>query len=125
MTADMRRVEEAILALQRETPSVRGVVLADASGLPIASSLEEPTDLLPVSAMSTLLFTAASRVFRNLRLDAVKWAHVEGDEADVLVRALPEGLTLLLLATKGADLSALRRAVEATQEAIQEALLTP
>lgn len=122
MTLRVESLLESLESFRREDPAVLGVLLADPSGLPIATSFRERMDLMVVSAMATLIVRSAQTVFRNLSLRGDAWVVLESPEASILVRALRNGSSLIVLARARADLDRLRDRLEGVQEEVAQIL---
>ncbi len=98
--------------LKRENASVKGVVLADKSGLPVADSFREEMDLMALSAMSTLILRSARTVFSNLGLRGGGTVILEGEDSIILVKQLDSELSLTLVADEDANVGLLNLEIE-------------
>lgn len=118
-----RRLIALLESVQREDPSIMGLLLADGSGLPIADSFRESMDLMAVSAMSTLILQSASTVFHNLKMKGGTGVILQGDKSVILVRSVTAELSLIMLADRDANLGLLNLRVERVGEQIKSMLM--
>jgi len=97
---------DAILGdLRARVRGIRGIVLSDPNGLPIAAEASEDYDLPVVAAMSTMIAQSADLVYENLRMDKPDVTIIEGREANLGVMGLPNGVaSLLVVLEKAANL---------------------
>jgi predicted regulator of Ras-like GTPase activity (Roadblock/LC7/MglB family) len=86
-----KALQEILQGLQASVPGMKGVVLADAKGLPVASSLRERLDLLTVAAMSALVAQSSQGVFRNMGLLGPHMIVLEGLDTQLVVTTLGGG----------------------------------
>lgn len=103
------KLESILRDLGAHSPGVRGSLVADPKGLPVASSLPEEFDIAVIAAMAALTTQSADSVFGNMRFSKPSVVVIEGKEADVAAIDLPLGIgTLLVIAGKKGNLGLLK-----------------
>ena len=117
------RLEAVLAQLRRRARGVRGSVVADASGLPVAVDVREGTRASVLSAMSTLIAQSAGSVFENLGLAGAEFILMEGSQANVAVTMMPEAeVSLLSLVDRTANLGVLKIEMKRAARGIADAL---
>ncbi len=103
--ADPSAVLVGILrTLTAHVRGARGAAVADRSGLPIARFARDGTDLAVASGMSALIIRAAKTAFEGLGLKAFDNAVFEGSGVKLLVYAVGNSASLIVLLDESADL---------------------
>lgn len=113
----------ALKGLMRRARGIRGVVVVDGQGLPIASEIAKGLDLNVISAMSTLITESAGSVLSNLGIKGPRLIMIEGEEANVA--AIPVGhgqASVLAVLEKHANLGLLRLELLKAAEQVGQAL---
>src|SRR6266704_4370584 len=77
------RLNSMLQDLGKAAEGIRGSVLVDRSGLPIAGTVRAKQDLNVIAAMSTMITRSATRVFESLGLHHPGIIIMEGREANV------------------------------------------
>ncbi len=108
--------------LRRSAASILGAAVADRNGLPIASGFGRQVNLLTITAMSAMAVQSCNSILQNLDLRPLRIVVMEGEGSLVLVRVLSEGLSLLTIISRDANLGLVRLEVERAAHRIQEAL---
>ncbi len=117
------QLESALAQLRRRARGVRGSVIADANGLPVAVDVREGVSAAALSAMSTLIAQSAASVFENLDLPTADFILLEGPKANVAVTTIPEaGVSLLALVERTTNLGVLKIEMKRAARGIAEAL---
>ncbi len=117
------QLESALAQLRRRARGVRGSVIADANGLPVAVDVREGVSASALSAMSTLIAQSAASVFENLDLPTADFILLEGPKANVAVTTIPEaGVSLLALVERTTNLGVLKIEMKRAARGIAEAL---
>ena len=109
--------------LRTKIKGVRGSVLADTNGLPLASDLVGDFDVAVVAAMGAMIAQSADTVFGNLRISAPEIVVIEGSEANLAVLGLPGGVaSFLVLLDKNANVGLVKLAMKQTAGVMADAL---
>ncbi len=117
------QLEQILLTLRRRARGVRGSVIADANGLPVAGDIRGGMSSSVLSAMSTLIAQSAGSVFENLSLPIADFVLMEGPLANVAVTTISEGqVSLLALVEKTTNLGVLKIEMKRAARGIAEAL---
>ncbi len=91
--------------LARRAQGVRGSVVVDPDGLPIASDLDAALDLEEIAAVASQVSQAADSVFGHMGLRSAQVVLMEGHTADIAVMDVgDEGASMLVLLDKRASL---------------------
>lgn len=116
-------LQEILQGLQAAVQGMKGVVLADAKGLPVASSLRERLDLLTVAAMSALVAQSSQGVFRNMGLRGPRMIILEGADTQLVVTTLGAGtMNFIAVVDAQANLGLVRMEMERAGGRIEAAL---
>lgn len=116
-------LDDLLLEVTARARGVRGSVISDRDGLPIASHFGEPIDVGVIAAMGTLLAQAADSVYDNLRLTKPEITVIEGKEANIAVLSLADGTaTMLTIMDKGANIGFVKIEMRRAAARIAEAL---
>jgi len=103
------KLEMILRDLSGRAPGVKGSVLCDSRGLPVASSLPAEFEIAVIAAMGTLMTKSASSVYANMRFSRPELVVIEGREADVAAIELPGGIgSLIVILEKGGNLGLLK-----------------
>jgi predicted regulator of Ras-like GTPase activity (Roadblock/LC7/MglB family) len=112
------RLSDTLKGLIRRARGIRGVVVVDGQGLPIASEIAKGLDLNVISAMSTLITESAASVLTNLGIKGPKLIMIEGDEANVVAVPVTSGnASVLAVLQEDANLGLVR--LELQKAAVQ------
>lgn len=99
------RLDSILHDLRSRVRGIRGIVLSDPNGLPIAAEESEKVDMTVIAAMATMIAQSADLVYSNLHMSRPDITVIEGREANLAVLALPGGAaSLLVILEKGANL---------------------
>lgn len=101
------RIEAILAEMSREVEGMKALVIADASGLPVASAFRG-TKTLATTAMATLALNAASKVTVSLGLGAPDDILIEAGHWLIIVKPLGRGFTLCGVFPAGERLRAAR-----------------
>lgn len=85
------RLGEALDQLRERVDGVRGVAVADRSGLPVAASFSTRANVLTVTAMATMAIQSSRRVYENLALAGPSEVVMAGPDSTVFVYSVDEG----------------------------------
>lgn len=103
------RLQSALQDLQDRVDGVRGIAIADKSGLPVASAFASKANVLTVTAMSTMAVQSSRRVFENLALAGPTEVVMVGPDSTVFVSSMNEGpLSLIVVLEMFANLGHVR-----------------
>ena len=117
------QLEQVLAQLRRRARGVRGSVIADANGLPVAVDVRGGVSASVLSAMSTLITQSAGSVFENLGLPAADFILMEGPQANVAVTMMADaGVSLLSLVERSTNLGVLKIEMKRAARGIAGAL---
>jgi predicted regulator of Ras-like GTPase activity (Roadblock/LC7/MglB family) len=117
------QLEEVLLAFRENVDGVRGVAIADRSGLPVAASFSTRANVLTVSAMATLAIQSSQRVYENLALAGPSEVVMAGPDSTVFVYSVSEGhLSVIAVLDGFANLGLVRIEVERLSRQLSEIL---
>jgi predicted regulator of Ras-like GTPase activity (Roadblock/LC7/MglB family) len=112
------QLEGILRALSRKSRGVRGLVVVDANGFPIASDVSAKVDLGVIAAMGALITESANTVFENVGIEGPEMIIMEGRQANIAATSLGQGnASLLAFVDKGANLGLLK--IEMRRAALQ------
>lgn len=112
------QLEQVLRALSRKAKGIKGLVVVDANGLPIASDLNAKVDLGVIAAMSALITESATSVFENLGMAGPEIIMMEGRQSNIAATSLGQGnASLLAFLDKGANLGLMK--IEMRRAALQ------
>jgi predicted regulator of Ras-like GTPase activity (Roadblock/LC7/MglB family) len=114
-------IQDELESLARQIGEVRGLVVGDRSGLPIASTLRGKTSLT-TTAMATLALTAATKITTSLSLPGPEDILIEAGEWHVLVRLLGNGFTLTGVFPADENIGLVKIAMQARGREIRQLL---
>lgn len=102
---------------------VRGIAVADKSGLPVASSLASGASILTVTAMATMAMQSSQRVYRNLGLEGPNEVVMVGPDSTVVVSFAAQSQLSVIAVLEGfANLGLVRIEVERMGREVSEIL---
>src|SRR6266699_634301 len=110
------RLQAKLSQVVRDVEGVSAVAVGDAHGLPIASTIRRGKTM---AAMATLLLRAGGQVMESLDLPTVQDILIEGGTWNVVVMALGEGFTLLVVFPGSANLGLLNIELDRIRPEIQ------
>jgi len=91
------RLDSILQDFRSGVRGVRGIVLADANGLPIAYDTNGDLDMSVIAAMGTMIAQSADVVFENLHMSRPEITIIDGKEANLAVMTLPDRVASLLV----------------------------
>jgi predicted regulator of Ras-like GTPase activity (Roadblock/LC7/MglB family) len=117
------QLANALKGLMRRARGIRGVVVVDGQGLPIASEIDRGLDLNVIAAMSTLITESAGSVLANLGIKGPKLIMIEGEEANVAAIPVAAGqASVLAVLQKDANLGLVRLELQKAATQVGQAL---
>ena len=117
------QLEEVLLAFRENVDGVRGVAIADRSGLPVAASFSTRANVLTVTAMATMAIQSSQRVYENLALAGPSEVVMAGPDSTVFVYSVGEGQLSVIAVLDGfANLGLVRIEVERLSRQVSEIL---
>jgi len=117
------RLQAALQEFQDRVDGVRGIAIADKSGLPVATSFASKANVLTVTAMSTMAVQSSRRVFENLALAGPQEVVMVGPDSIVFVSSMEEGqLSVIVVLEMFANLGLVRIEVERVSQNVSEIL---
>ncbi len=117
------RLQSLLTAFQARVDGVRGVAVADKSGLPVSSSFSTRANVLTVTAMATMAIQSSQRVYQNLALDGPNEVVMVGPDSTVFVSSAGQGQLSIIVVLEGfANLGLVRIEVERLSRELSEIL---
>lgn len=102
---------------------VRGIAVADRSGLPVASSFSTGANVLTVTAMATMAVQSSQRVYQNLGLTGPNEVVMVGPDSTVFVSSAAANQLSIIVVLEGfANLGLVRIELERLSRALGEIL---
>lgn len=103
------QLDSILQGLRRKIRGVLGSVVADSTGLTVASDVHGGVTSSVLAAMSTLIAQSAGSVFENIEMKGPETILMEGPAANVVVMHIPAAdVTLLALMDKTTNLGVLK-----------------
>ncbi len=117
------KLQAVLSAFQSHVDGVRGVAVADKSGLPVSASFATKANVLTVTAMATMAIQSSHRVFQNLALEGPNEVVMVGPDSTVFVSSLAQGQLSVIVVLEGfANLGLIRIEVERLSRELSEIL---
>ena len=117
------KLQVLLTAFQGRVDGVRGVAVADKSGLPVSSSFATRANVLTVTAMATMAIQSSHRVYQNLALDGPNEVVMVGPDSTVFVSSVAQGQLSVIVVLEGfANLGLVRIEVERLSRELSEIL---
>ena len=117
------KLQTLLTAFQSRVDGVRGVAIADKSGLPVSSSFTTRANVLTVTAMATMAIQSSQRVYQNLALQGPNEVVMVGPDSTVFVSSVAEGQLSVIVVLEGfANLGLVRIEVERLSRELSEIL---
>ena len=117
------RLQALLSAFQARVDGVRGVAVADKSGLPVSSSFATRANVLTVTAMATMAIQSSQRVYQNLALEGPNEVVMVGPDSTVFVSSVAQGALSIIVVLEGfANLGLVRIEVERLSRELTEIL---
>lgn len=117
------RLQSLLQGFLSRVDGVRGVAVADNSGLPVSSSFPGTGNILTVTAMATMAVQSSQRVFQNLGLSGPSDIVMVGPDSTVFVSTVGEGQLSVIVVLEGfANLGLVRIEVDRLSRELSEVL---
>ncbi len=117
------KLQGLLTAFQSRVDGVRGVAVADKSGLPVSSSFTTHANVLTVTAMATMAIQSSQRVYQNLALEGPNEVVMVGPDSTVFVSSIAQGALSVIVVLEGfANLGLVRIEVERLSRELTEIL---
>ena len=117
------KLQALLTSFQSRVDGVRGVAIADKSGLPVSSSFTTRANVLTVTAMATMAIQSSQRVYQNLALQGPNEVVMVGPDSTVFVSSVAEGQLSVIVVLEGfANLGLVRIEVERLSRELSEIL---
>ena len=117
------RLQEALAQLRDRVDGIRGVAVADKSGLPVSSAFSTRANILTVTAMATMAIQSSQRVYQNLGLVGPSEVVMVGPDSTVFVYSVADGQLSVIVVLEGfANLGLVRIEVERLSREVSEIL---
>ncbi len=117
------KLQALLTAFQGRVDGVRGVAVADKSGLPVSSSFTTRANVLTVTAMATMAIQSSQRVYQNLALEGPNEVVMVGPDSTVVVATVAQGALSVIVVLEGfANLGLVRIEVERLSRELSEVL---
>ena len=117
------RLQRLLSDFVERVDGVRGIAVADKSGLPVTSSFSNRANILTVTAMSTMVMQSSQRVYRNLGLEGPSDVVMVGPDSTVFVSAAAGAQLSIIVVLEGfANLGLVRIEVDRLSREVAEIL---
>ncbi len=117
------RLQEALAQFRDRVDGVRGVAVADKSGLPVSSAFSTHANILTVTAMATMAIQSSQRVYQHLGLQGPSEVVMVGPDSTVFVYSVADGQLSVIVVLDGfANLGLVRIEVERLSRELSEIL---
>lgn len=117
------RLQAVLQEFQSRVDGVRGIAIADKSGLPVATAFATKANVLTVTAMSTMAVQSSRRVYENLGLAGPSEVVMVGPDSTVFVSSMSEGqLSVIVVLEMFANLGLVRIETERLHREVSEIL---
>lgn len=117
------KLQALLTAFQSRVDGVRGVAIADKSGLPVSSSFTTRANVLTVTAMATMAIQSSQRVYQNLALEGPNEVVMVGPDSTVFVSNVAQGQLSVIVVLEGfANLGLVRIELERLSRELSEIL---
>ena len=117
------RLQALLSDFQGRVDGVRGIAVADKSGLPVSASFTTKANLLTVTAMATMAIQSSQRVYQNLGRAGPSDVVMVGPDSTVFVSSLADAQLSIIVVLEGfANLGLVRIEVERLGCEISETL---
>jgi len=117
------RLQDALNEFRERVDGIRGVAVADKSGLPVSSAFSTRANILTVTAMATMAIQSSQRVYQNLGLLGPSEVVMVGPDSTVFVYAMAEPSLSIIVVLEGfANLGLVRIEVERLSREVSEIL---
>ena len=117
------RLQRLLSEFVERVDGVRGIAVADKSGLPVTSSFSNRANILTVTAMSTMVMQSSQRVYRNLGLEGPSDVVMVGPDSTVFVSAAAGAQLSIIVVLEGfANLGLVRIEVDRLSREVAEIL---
>ena len=122
-TGSAERLQALLSQFQDRVDGVRGLAIADRSGLPVSSSFATRANVLTVTAMATMAVQSSQRVYQNLGLVGPSDIVMVGPDSTVFVSTVSEGQISIIVVLEGfANIGLVRIEVERLSRELAEVL---
>jgi len=117
------QLQTLLTGFRDRVDGVRGVAVADRSGLPVASSFDTRANILTITAMATMAVQSSQRVYQNLALTGPTDIVMVGPDSTVFVSTVAESQLSVIVVLEGfANLGLVRIEVERLSRELSEVL---
>ena len=117
------KLQALLSSFQSRVDGVRGVAIADQSGLPVSSSFATRANVLAVTAMAPMAIQSSQRVSQNLAPQGPNEVVMVGPDSTVFVSSVAEGQLSVIVVLEGfANLGLVRIEVERLSRELSEIL---
>ena len=107
------QLQDLLSGFMERVDGVRGIAIADKSGLPVASAFPSKASILTVTAMATMAIQSSQRVYRNLGLEGPTDVVMVGPDSTVFVSTAAQNQLSIIVVLEGfANLGLVRIEVE-------------
>jgi len=117
------RLQALLSDFQGRVDGVRGIAVADKSGLPVSASFTTKANLLTVTAMATMAIQSSQRVYQNLGLAGPTEVVMVGPDSTVFVATVGANqLSVIVFLDAYANLGLVRIELERLARELTEIL---
>jgi predicted regulator of Ras-like GTPase activity (Roadblock/LC7/MglB family) len=122
-TGPAEQLQYLLASFQDRVDGVRGVAVADKSGLPVSSSFATKANVLTVTAMATMAIQSSQRVYQNLGLSGPNEVVMVGPDSTVFVSTVSQAQLSIIVVLEGfANLGLVRIEIERLSRELSEIL---
>ncbi len=95
------QLQALLSGFMERVDGVRGIAIADKSGLPVASAFPSKASILTVTAMATMAIQSSQRVYRNLGLEGPTDVVMVGPDSTVFVSTAAQNQLSIIVVLEG------------------------
>ncbi|OFV84879.1 MAG: hypothetical protein A2W26_11975 [Acidobacteria bacterium RBG_16_64_8] len=121
-TGPAERLQTLRSSFRERVDGVRGIAVADKSGLPVSSAFATEANLPTVTAMATMAVQSSQRVYQNHGLTGPSDIVMVGPDSSVFVSSVSEGQLSVVVLEGFANLGLVRIEVERLSRELTEIL---
>jgi len=122
---DARALEDLLQEVVLHVREIRGILLVDADGLPLVSTLGARSFEDSLAAFTAAVDSLLARATADFQMGPLQHLRLAGRDRQILVTPVTRELSLLAVAEPGATPSTVEVHLVALARAILESLLTP
>jgi predicted regulator of Ras-like GTPase activity (Roadblock/LC7/MglB family) len=106
-TTKARALDECLITLVQRVKEIRGLILVDANGLPLVSTLRSPSLEEALGAFAGATMTHMKRAEGDFQMGPLYFMHIAGRDRQLFVTPVMEGIMLLAIVDAEATASSI------------------